>query len=308
MLSVSRALFAASCLFAPLAAVAQEQPAAPKALVVTDCESFFKRLAFFNDSADHEKAEPIDGGCRGTDLYFESNSNNRWSFEEVRVTGEGLFEAANENRFPDVMTATITGMRSSYVVSSPNLAYRLQAMQRPNSMHLSYRWDRQSRDLVLHDFTWKHSEYGSLSLKGNMANLRDLPPINGRRPQDSEQMTINNISVRLDNRGLFERLVVSDLISKLPDDKDPKPVITQYQASATAFIDALPDTVAGADSRAVLKTFVTSFPNPVGVYEMSVETQPPVSLAEVIKAKDPVVLMNLFSQVKVSASHEPPQE
>lgn len=308
MLSVSRVLFAASCLFAPLAAIAQEHPAAIEPATVTDCESFLKSWGFFIELTKGGKIEPIDGGCHGTHLYFVLNPSMRWLFEDMRVTGTDLFLSATENRLPDALEATATGMRFSQTVSSPNLSYQLRALQRTNDIHLSYRWDRHSRDLLLHDFSWVNRQFGSFSLSGAMSNLSELPPLKGKRAQGSDQATIKNVSARLESHGLFEILVVQALISKLPWDEEPQPLVERYQLSAKASIDALPEAVASADSKAALKTFVASFPHPAGLYELNAETQPQVSIAELAKAKDPAALMELFNRIRISVTHKPPQE
>lgn len=305
MLPLSRSLFAATCLFIPVKAVAQEPPAAEQVHVVTDCDSLLKRFGSTIEMGADSKVEPIDGGCHIHNIHIAVSRFVRWKLPDLRVTGADLFDAATAQRMPVALEVSVK--RAAMIPSgvSPAQTYTMEVMQPGYDAHVSYAWNPESRDFALDDFTLTVPGAGSFSINGGLSNLSELPALEKKPPEDAKQAAIKTLSIKLENHDLFQTLIVPLLIGLIPEGEDPRVLVPRYQMAATVFIDGLPETVADADSKSALKAFVAHFPRPAGTYDMSVETQPPIRMEEWQGAADPAVLTGLINRMKISASHQP---
>lgn len=95
------------------------------------------------------------------------------------------------------------------------------------------------------------------------------------------------------------------MLGLLPYDVDPRPLIETYKAAATAFIDGLPETSVGADSKAALRRFVADFPQPRGSYSFDMAADPGLAFVD-LAVDDPMQLAGLLARLTVTAGHAEP--
>lgn len=287
-----------------LSAQADDQAQKP----VTDCAGLLANFPAAITIMPDSVVEPVADGCHATNIFITAGgAYARWRVADARVTGKDLFTAIGANRMPEALEVSLNGTGLAIANGRPVTEYIMQVTQTPYNVHLAYRWDHASHDLVLDDLSLKGPRFGGIAFSGTAKDVTHMPKLDGAADEDAKLFSLSKLSARLDNRGVFEGMVVVPLVSMLPPDEDPRPAIAQMQQMASGFIAMLPETVASADSKAALKDFIAAFPHPAGVYQFGIESKQPIPAEKILDGADhPQALAPLLGQLTVSATHVAP--
>lgn len=295
--------FAAPLLLALLAtpAFAQDQTSEP---VPTDCTSLFDNLGILNRDAQSE-IEDTATGCAISNVYFGS-SYSRFAIGKVTLEADDLFGAVAGNTRPAQLKLNIAGVRSSPDIDSPLNTYIMEMQQVPFELNLAYRWDATSGDFHLDDLSMRMPTVGSAVFQAELSEVRDMPAAI-EEPTDYARGNVEKLTLTLDNRGLFTAVAAPILLSSLPYEEDPRPLIAAAQKAAIALIDARPEDQIDAPSKAVLARFVNAFPRPDGLYHFEITPiDAPVSLESLVAPTDDMAgLMELLARFNLSAEYKP---
>ncbi len=298
---LSRLAVAFLCIATSWPAAAQQQKSP-----VTDCAGLLARAAPLVEVTPESKIEPIETGCRATNIFFSQSAYSRWKVAELTVAGKDLFASITADRLPETLEVSLTGLHVSLNTGTSLSKYVMEVIQLPYDIHLAYQWDRARQELTVSDFSLKGPRFGSVAISAAVSGVSKMPGLSSQPEEVAKQASLRKLSFKLFNRGVFETVIVMPLISALPHDQDPKPAIERYRSMATTFVDSLPETVATDDSKTALKTFVAEFPHPAGRYQVDIEAKQPVAVADLAgAAADPQALSALLSRFTLSAHHEP---
>lgn len=304
MPSFSRLALAFSCIALPLSAsISSIAWAAEQKKPVTDCMSLLQQAGTIETGPD-SKIEPIADGCHAANIHVSQSKYTRWRVADARITGKDLLESIGAGRMPETLDVSLKGAAVDIDIGSPALRYSNEVMQMPYDVHLAYRWDGTSHDLVFDDFSVKAPPLGEMSFSAAVANVGEMPKVAGPTAFALAITSVRSLSAHVDNHGLFEKMVVPVIIARLPRDKDPRPAITGLQQTAISFVEALPEAVAPAESKTALKSFIGEFPHPSGLYHVDIKPKHPVPGIEIIDAaKEPQVLSGLLEKLTIAANH-----
>lgn len=289
------------CIATPCVAAAQEAK-----IPVTDCASLIARFAPLVEVKPDSTVESIDNGCRAANIFISQSAYARWKVAALNVTGKNLFASITAERLPETLDVALTGLHLSIDAGTPLSNYVMEVTQLPFNIHLAYRWDTKSKDLTLDDLSISGPRFGSIAVSGTTSGVSKMPSLAFQPDEEAKLTAIRRLSFKLDNHGVFESMVVVPIVSALPQNQDPKPLIENYRRIAITFVDALPQTVATSDSKNAMKAFITEFPHPTGRYQLNVDTKHPVPVADIAEAGiNPLALNELLTTFTLSALKEP---
>lgn len=292
--------FAAPLLLALLATPAFAQDQTSEA-VPTDCTSLFDSLGILNRDA-QSQIEDTATGCAISNVYFGS-SYSRFAIGKVTLEADDLFGAVAGNTRPAQLKLNIAGVRSSPDIDSPLNTYIMEMQQVPFELNLAYRWDATSGDFHLDDLSMRMPTVGSAVFQAELSEVRDMPAAI-EEPTDYARGNVEKLTLTFDNRGLFTAVAAPILLSSLPYEEDPRPLIAAAQKAVIALIDARPEDQIDAPSKAVLARFVNAFPRPDGLYHFEITPiDAPVSLESLVAPTDDMTgLMELLARFNLSAT------
>ncbi|MDO1583220.1 hypothetical protein [Rhizobium oryzicola] len=272
---------------------------------VMDCAALISRSAPLVEVKPDSKIEPIENGCHASNVLISQSAYARWKAADLRITGKDLFASVTAERLPETLEVSLTGLQFSLNAGTPLSNYVMEVTQLPFDIHLAYRGDGASQELTLDDLSLRGTRFGSIGVSGAASGVSKMPVLASQVEEATKLAAIRKLSLKLDNRGVFESIVVMPLISTLPQDHDPKPAIERYRSLATAFVDSLPDRIATSDSKTVLKTFLAEFPHPAGRYQVDIDAEQPIPVADLLgAASKPQGLSALLAKLKLSAAHD----
>jgi len=301
MRSATSLVLALACL-APLSAQAQD--AAP-ASSSTSCPDLIATFPQIERSAT-TTVEDIKDGCRIADAAINLGPYTRWRVAEAQLTGRDLVDALAAKKLPEDFNLTLTGLRLS-----PNLpeakatSYLIENQQVPYNAHFAYQWDKATNKLSLDDISIHGPRIGLASLSARLTGLPQMPE-RLDSPADLSAASIENVTMTLNNHGVFQSMLLAPLIGLLPPDEDPRPAIAAHQASLTTAIAALPETVANVASKAALTELAGEFPAPTGIYQISIDAPRPVPVSALLAPGQLAAITSLISSLVITASHQPP--
>ena len=293
--AISLAL-AALCLAPAFGASAEETPAAKCAALASN----FPQL----EQTSRTEVTDIKDGCQILDATFNFGTYVRWHVAELKITGRGLTEAVAAQRLPEDLNLTLTGLRFAPNVGGQTSNYILEIQQVPFDAHLAYQWNAETKTLSLDDLSISGQRIGLASVSARVSGLAEMPREVGTIA-DFANAGIENVTLTLNNYGVFQSMLAPPLIGLLPPDEDPRPTIANYQAMLTTSLAALPETVANAASKAVLTQLIADFPAPTGIYQLSIDAQKPVPISS-LTGNEVAALTSLVSSLVLTATHQPP--
>lgn len=288
------------CIATPWVAVAQEQKNP-----VTDCASLLARSAPLVEVTPDSTIGPIENGCRAANIFISQGAYARWKVADLRITGKDLFASATAERLPETLEVALSGLQLSINAGTPLSNYVMEVTQLPFDIHLAYRWDGSTQEFTLDDFSIRGPRFGSIAVNGAFSGVSQMQGLAFQPDEVAKLAAIRKLSFKLDNYGIFERMVVVPLTFLLPQEQDPKPAIESYRRLVTAFVDSLPQTVATSDSKTAMKAFIAEYPHPTGLYTLDIGTKYPVPVAVLAgAAANPQSLNALVTNFTLSATQE----
>jgi len=286
-------------LAAPGSALAQDDKKAPKP--AANCTELLRSLDFIEATADTVIAD-IANGCTVSNFYVGFGSYNRFRLGELTLQSPDLFTNYASGSFPPELELHIAGFQIAPDTGNLLSNYIFEIQAEPLAIHLAYRWDKQSGDVELADFSVTADDYGAIRLAGRVSgfnfdpdNMDDLTEIPG---------AFDQLSLEVENARFFSAMLVPSLLGFLPYDEDPRLLIASYQKAAIAFVNGLPQSNISDDSKAALNTFIETFPQPRGDYSLQLRADPGLPFST-LDVDDLTALLPLLADVELAVTHTP---
>lgn len=292
--------------FLALLAIAAFLPTAAQAQPDTkafpgNCTELVKAFDLIHITPDSTIADSPDG-CVFTNVFAGLNSFNRFRLGEVKLTAPKLFAELEADSLPSALELSISGFQAAPETGSPLNNYIIEMQSDPLDIHFAYVWDKTAQTLQLTDFSVTSPTYGAFRFSGRASGLM-LDP-NQLDDLENASGRLHEIHVELDNARLISAMLAPALLNTLPYDEDPRALIDTSKAAVTAFINALPDASAAADTKAALTSFVNAFPKASGDYTLTLRADPGLKFTAML-VDNPVQLAALLSRVQLTATHTP---
>lgn len=283
--------------FFPTAAQAQPDTKA----LPGNCTELVKAFNLIDTTPDSTIADSPDG-CVFTNVFAGLSSIHRFRFGEVKLTAPNLFAELEADSLPSALELNISGFQAAPETGSPLNNYIIEMQSDPLDIHFAIVWDKTAQTLELTDFSVTSPSYGAFRVSGRASGimldpnqLDDLEKAPGR---------LHEIHVELDNARFVSAMLAPALLNTLPYDQDPRPLIDTSKAAVNAFINALPDASAAADTKAALTSFVSAFPKASGDYTLTLRADPGLEFTA-LQADNPAQLAALLSRLQLTATHTP---
>lgn len=286
-------------LAAPSAALAQADKKAPKP--AANCTELLRSLDVIEATAE-TVIEDVANGCTVSNAYIGFGSYNRFRLGELTLQSPDLFTNYASGSLPQELELHIAGFQIAPDTGNLLNNYIFEVQAEPLDIHLAYRWDKQSGDLELADFSVTANDYGAIRLAGRVSgfnfdpdNMDDLTEIPG---------AFDQLVLQVENAQFFSAMLVPSMLGFLPYDEDPRPLIASYQQAAIAFVNGLPQSSISDDSKAALNTFIESFPQPRGDYTLELRADPGLPFST-LDVDDLTALLPLLANLQLAVTHAP---
>lgn len=295
-------VLASLVLLTPLSAHAQANKKAPPA--IETCDQLVTALGAIERTPETTVKDTPDG-CRLTRFYVGTDSYTRYRIDELVLRAPTLFEDYAAERLPTELDLTITGLASAPDTGSPNSNYLIEIQSQPMDFHLAYRWDRDEQTVELSDVSLTAPGHDVIHLAGRLSGMdfsaESLDNL------DAMPGAFDQLVIEFNNARFFSSMVAPAVISLLPYDEDPRPLIASYQQSAIAFVEGLPEGTISGDSKAALTSFINAFPRTTGDYQFELRADPPLEFASIdLDAVDDLAeLFPILQRLQLAVSHTP---
>lgn len=287
-------------LLLPLSALVLFTPAAfakDAAPVIASCSELFGFVGMA-ERGDDTVIEDINDGCRITNFYVGTSDYQRYRIGALSVTAPGLFAAFAAELPPEAAEIVATGIVLAPRVD-PVFEYLMEVQSQPFDARLSYRWDGAAGILDLRDIGISSPLLGRLAFSAMISGVGAEAFAEAREGM-TPAIKLKAMEVTLDNGIVFQSFVLPSLMSLLPPDEDPRPAIALYQQQALATLTGLPDRLIDKASKAVVASFIESFPRPVGEYVVAMTAESGIGLEDL----EPLLsLLEQPGKLTIRASH-----
>lgn len=276
--------FAAHAMLPALLAFAVTGGTAEAAPIPKGCD-FLKGLL---DKAvtPQSKVEMVEGGCHITDVQIKMGTYQSWMIADLTVARLEGWDRTSA-RLPSHIKLAARGIRFFPQVGNSHTRYQLALTQKPFDVRLDAGFDLASRQVFIHELALESPWIGHIgfeveaSIAPDEAGAPEQPSLRDMKGG----LRISHTRVVLDNRTLFESMLMPMVIAMIPPDDDPAEVIPKWQKKAEASLRTLPDSLIDAASRDALIRFTRDFPHPTGHFDLDVRLLKPVGLGELKPGK-----------------------
>ncbi|WP_338721220.1 hypothetical protein [Devosia sp. XK-2] len=269
-------LFAAFALILSLMPSAALAQPAEKIKALPDCAALAASISELVVGPD-TSIEDVEGGCHASNVAFAVSNYVHYTIEEVTLRGPDLLHAYPAGDILPAADLSIKGMRIAPQTGSPLQDYITGLMAMVMDLHLVYETDPEALTSTV-SFDFKTDRLGSLFLTASLSDFDntdmesvDRGEINGR---------LNQLALKLDDRGLFATVFAPMVLGLLPFDEDPRPRIGVIKADILAMLDMMPNRSLSDESRQALATYIDAFPKPEGNWSFDVISPDGLVLAD----------------------------
>jgi hypothetical protein len=248
--------------------------------------------------------ENTETGCRLNNVFLNFGNYTRYRVEEIVLRAPGLFEEFAQEQLPAELDLAVSGLTIAPDTGGPLMSYIIEVQSEPMDIHLAYKWDRDARTVDLTDLSVVAESGSSFRFAGRFSNT-ELDPDRLGNPLGLPGQ-IDEAQLELNDASFFGNFAVSPLLALLPPNQDPRPLVENYKAAVTSFIEALPQQTADDASKTALTSLVATFPRLRGDLALSITA--PEGLAFTSLAVDDLAdIAGLLSRLRVTATDAPSQ-
>lgn len=256
-------------LVAPLAIVVlSASPAVAQSDDVNLCRDLLKAVGVL-DAAANTDVTAHEDGCTFTNLSVSLDHIMRYQIEALRVTAPGMDKRLSQNLPPETVELDATGIRVLPDAGDPLLEYVMELQVEPFDINLAYNWDGASGEFELINLSLAGDYLGRAALSGRASELTDAALADARLGMPV-QVSLDSLSIVLENRALFTSFVAVPLIANMTFEGDPRAEVDAKKQATADMVAALPEAMLDAQSRAVLIDFIKAFPRPEGNYRLDI--------------------------------------
>lgn len=236
--------------------------------------------------------------CVFENLRVKAGTMQAWSVRRLTVQGLAGWNAKT-TPIPPHIRVEAKDILFSPDIESPHARYQIALNQKPFDARLEFDTDFTTMQLALREATIESPWMGRLSF-GFEARMGDGQM---RSPEGMFGLKLSRIHLALDNRYVFESMVMPMFMGMVPDDKDPAVEFPRMQKDMERKIGKLPEGVADASSRDAMIRFTRDFPHPTGHFETNLTLRQPLPLEDIMKRR--ANNMDWANMATLSARYEP---
>lgn len=257
---------------APLLVIAADGHATvPPPPTCDDLADSLFRGALTRDSRVRTEGE----SCIFTNVHIKTGHLAAWSIGQLTITGLKGPELNPKTR-PARLQVRVEATHIVYAptIDNARARYQIALTQRPFDVRFDVDLDFQTSHLSIREAALESPWLGTINvafdaiLEGN-----DIP-----EPSQVLGFKFSRIRFGLDNRIVFESMVMPMVLALLPQDKDPAVEIPRLQKDAERDLKRLPASAIDPASRDALIRFTRDLPHPTGHFtaEVNFPTPQPV--------------------------------
>lgn len=224
-----------------------------------------------------------------------------WIFESARLRGE---YAAGSDPYPAIPSRgsiRVEGVRFMFG-KMPGSDYLSKVQQAPLVLQLLYNWDGDTKRLTIDHAVMFSEQLGTFSLTGSLL-LGFEPTLVALGEPQERSAAVEEVSVKLDNKGLFEMYAMGPVVTSVGYDVDPEPVVEMWKAHHIKMLDLVPAEIAPASTADAMKRFIADVPHPKGVAELSLRFMQPMSVVQL--ALGGMSIEEILGRARVEGSYQP---
>ncbi|MGK6317003.1 hypothetical protein [Neorhizobium sp. DT-125] len=224
-----------------------------------------------------------------------------WIFDSAQLSGE---YAAGGDLYPAIPSRgsiRVEGVRFMFG-TMPGTDYLSKVQQAPLALRLLYYWDRGMKRLKIDHAVVFSDQLGMFSLSASLLLGFD-PTLAGLAEPQERPAAIEEVSLKLDNKGLFEMYAMGPVVSAVGYDADPEPVIETWKDHHIKMLDLVPPEIAPASTADAMKRFIADVPHPKGVAELSLRFMQPMSVVQL--ALGGMSIDEILVRARVESSYQP---
>lgn len=224
-----------------------------------------------------------------------------WIFDSAQLSG---VYAAGSDPYPAIPSRgsfRVDGVRFMFG-TMPGSDYLSKVQEAPLTLQLSYYWDGGTKRLKIDHAVVFSDQLGMFSLSASL--LLGFDPTLARLAEPQERpAAVEEVSLKLDNIGLFEMYVMGPVVSSVGYDVDPEPVIETWKDHHIKMLDLVPAGIPPASTADAMKRFIADVPHPKGVAELSLRFVPPINVVQIALGR--MSFDEFLQRASVEASYQP---
>ena len=224
-----------------------------------------------------------------------------WIFDSAQLSGE---YAAGSDPYPAIPSRgsiRVEGVRFIFGKLPAN-DYLSKVQQAPLTLQLLYYWDGGTKRLKIDHAVVFSDQLGMFSLSASLL-LGFGPTLAGLAEPQERPAAVEEVSFKLDNKGLFEMYAMGPVVSSVGYGVDPEPVIETWKDHHIKMLDLVPPEIAPASTADAMKRFIADVPHPKGVTELSLRFMQPMSVVQLVLGD--MSLAEIFGRARVEGSYQP---
>lgn len=224
-----------------------------------------------------------------------------WIFDSAQLRGEYAADSDPYPAIPSRGSIKVEGVRFIFG-RLPGSDYLSKVQQAPLTLQLLYYWDRGTKRLKIDHAVVFSDQLGMFSLSASLLLGFD-PTLAGLAEPQERPAAVEEVSLKLDNKGLFEMYAMGPVVSSVGYDVDPEPVIETWKDHHIKMLDLVPAEIAPASTADAMKRFIADVPHPKGVAELSLRFMQPMSVVQL--ALGGMSIEEVLGRARVEGSYQP---
>lgn len=251
--------------------------------------------------SDPGQVHATDRGCLFSDVQIKLGRYQNWTVEQLTIEGLNGWDR-KASPLPPHLLVSAKGIRFAAPVENSHLRYQMRLTQRPFDARLDAGFDPATKALSIHELAIESPWIGHIALGIDAVYRAEQDGHAGHDLPDLPALQLSHTRLVLDNKTLFESMLMPTIIALVPAEQDPAEVFPRWQKKTEAQLRELPTRLLDADSREALIRFIRDFPHPTGHFAFDLRFAQPVTLAGLKAGKDHV---SFLKDTKITVTYQP---
>lgn len=242
-----------------------------------------------------------DEGCQFSDVRIKLGHTQSWSIDQLTISGLDGWDRKT-TPLPPHLLVSAKGIRFSPAIDNSHIRYQLRLTQHPFDARLDAGFDPASKQLSIRELALESPWIGHIGLNMDAIYRLDQDAHAGRDLPDLPALQLSHSRLVLDNKTLFESMLMPMIIAFVPQDQDPAVVFPRWQKRAEAQLREIPAKLLDPASREALIGFIRDFPHPTGHFQINISLAHPISPGEIKAKKGDAAFLK---EAKITAVYQP---
>lgn len=250
---------------------------------------------------DPGQVHATDQGCQFSNIQVKLSRYQSWTVDQLTISGLENWDR-KASPLPPHLLVSARGVRFAPAVDDSHMRYQMRLTQRPFDARLDAGFDPASQQLSIHELAIESPWIGHIGLGIDAVYRAEQDKHAGHDLPDLPALRLSHTRLVLDNKTLFEGMLMPAIIAFVPADQDPAVAFPRWQKKTEAQLRELPNGLLDHDSREALIRFIRDFPHPTGHFAVDVSFVHPISPGAIKAGKDHV---SFLKDTKISVVYQP---